>query len=244
VVVAREEFAKAGYVVLRAFFAPSGLSDELDRALADGAASRQSFPAGSGSVSLRYVPMMGDRTPVSLELTGALADLAAELLARPVLPGRSKGTRYYGNSSWHRDSDHDVSSLGCVAYLDPMSDSNGALRVLPGSHRDRELPLPQDDAVAGTALVTQPGDVIVFDECLIHGSIGGGQRRQWRTDFIAASTGAELTTVRNWFGQNPDCEDDPGYDPRTYPSYGAAWRRRYPAWTAQLVALGVIHEDG
>ena len=34
-------------------------------------------------------------------------------------------------------------------------------------------------------LATIPGDVIVFDEHLTHGSDGGAVRRQWHVDFIA-----------------------------------------------------------
>jgi hypothetical protein len=93
-------------------------------------------------------------------------------------------------------------------------------------------------------VVTQPGDVIVFDEHVIHGSSGGDVRRQWRVDFVATPTDAELTTVRDWYGQSLPYEaDDPGYDATTYPSYGAGWRRRYPDWTAQLVALGIIADS-
>src|SRR5262245_55881688 len=87
----------------------------------------QRFTAGSGTVSLLYLPMMCERTPVSLELASALASVAEELLQRRVLPGRAKGTRYFGDTSRHRDSDLDIASVGCIAYLDPVTVATGAL---------------------------------------------------------------------------------------------------------------------
>ena len=43
----------------------------------------------------------------------------------------------------------------------------------------------------GHAVETEPGDVIAFDEHLVHGSHGGGGRRQWRVDFVLDPQSAE-----------------------------------------------------
>ena len=97
---------------------------------------------GSGTVTFRYVPMMCERTPVSVGLIDRYAVIAAELLGRPVLPGRAKGTWYQSDTGWHRDSVGDIASLGVLAYLEPLDAATGALRVVPGSHaaRDRGAP--------------------------------------------------------------------------------------------------------
>jgi hypothetical protein len=157
-----------------------------------------------------------------------------------VLPLRAKGTRYGGSSGWHSDSELDVPSIGFVAYLEPVEAHNGALRVQPGSHRSG----PTDDAARpvaeGEALETAPGDVIAFDEHLVHGSSGGFSRRQWRVDFLIDPLDAqEETLVRDYFGRIYAIGWDGGYHADRYPSYGSAWRNANRPWTQRLRELGV-----
>jgi hypothetical protein len=231
-------FRHTGVVVLRGFFDPGPLSDEVDRALAD--ARRRGSVANSGSAgnAFQYVPMMCERTPVSLTLLDALAAPAAELLGRDVIPTRAKGTRYFGGTSWHRDSDMDLASVGLAAYLEPLDAHSGALRVIGGSHlSDTATPGPE---VAEVVVSTVPGDVIAFDEHLFHSSAGGHDRRQWRVDFVADPVGPdEEVTVRSYFAGIFPLEWDGGYDVDRYPSYGEEWRRSGRPWTDRLRQLGV-----
>jgi hypothetical protein len=241
-----DKFSEFGYVVLQRFFDPGPLIAELEHAIGEGITPgqpAQRFPAGSGTVSLQYVPMMCERTPVSLDLAGALASVAEELLQRRVLPGRAKGTRYFGDTSWHRDSELEIASLGCLAYLDRVTASTGALQILPFSHTDRTVELPEAGWRGAVAIESAPGDVIVFDEHLVHGSRGGRERRQWRTDFVIDPAGSEITAALEWFAQSvPDKRRDPGYQARLYPSYGEYWRSRYATWAARLAELGTLDQ--
>jgi hypothetical protein len=240
----RDQFCEVGYLVLRQFLNPVALAAELERAIAEGISSTQPaqrFPAGNGTVSLQYVPMMCERTPVSLDLASALASVAEELFQRRVLPGRAKGTAYFGDTSWHRDSELDIASLGCIAYLDDLTAATGALQIQPRSHRNRRVDLPEAGWNEGAAIDSNPGDVIVFDEHLVHGSSGGRERRQWRVDFVIEPADREVPAVREWFALSlPDERRDVGYDASLYPSYGEYWRSRYPAWAASLADLGVL----
>jgi len=181
--------------------------------------------------------MMCERTPVSLALVDALAAPAAELLGRRALPVRAKATRYFGGSDWHRDCELDVASVGLVAYLEPLTADSGALRVQPGSHADPTAPVATG---AGTALATQPGDLIAFDEHLVHGSDGGHDRRQWRVDFVAdPEDAAEADRLRTYFSLIYPVDWDGGYDVDRFPSYGRYWMRANRPWTERLRALGV-----
>ncbi|HLM64349.1 MAG TPA: phytanoyl-CoA dioxygenase family protein [Acidimicrobiales bacterium] len=223
-------FADAGFVVLRNVFDPAPLSHEVDRALNEGLTSRP----GTGGDAFRYLPMMCERTPESLALLDTLARPAAQLLGRPVIPLRGKGTRYSGATAWHRDSEVDVDSIGCVAYLEPLRAGTGALRVVPGSHRDPSL----GESLA-EAIETVPGDVIAFDEHLLHASFGGVGRRQWRVDFLADPDAAEVARLRGYLATIFDPAWDSGYDAGRYPSYGAAWLRWPRPWVERLRELGV-----
>lgn len=52
-------------------------------------------------------------------------------------------------------------------HLDAMTDSNGPLRILPGSHR---LTLPDVDEAAAATLHCQAGDVLLMRPLLLHSS--------------------------------------------------------------------------
>lgn len=179
-----DQFRRDGFVVLPGEIHVKPLAEEFDQlvdeAFSEGRGALQHLEQGTGTVTFRYAPMMCEHTPSSMILLDHFAPIAAELVGRAVLPGRAKGTWYQADTGWHRDSRHDIPSIGVVAYLEPLDDSSGALRVLPGSHVRPDQPLPDPGALVGTALATTPGDVIVFDERLIHGSRGGRLRRQWR----------------------------------------------------------------
>jgi hypothetical protein len=242
-------FRTSGYVVLERFFDAERLSAEVDRALAEGCLpDSNSGITGSAGNSFQYVPMMDARTPASLSLIDELADAAAELLARKVLPVRAKGTRYFGATGWHRDSDLDVASVGFLAYLDRLDAGTGALRVLPGSHRSRPEPEPEGTPGRediGEAIETDPGDVIALDEHLYHASIGGLDRRQWRVDYVADRVGeSEEECVRGYFAGIFPPDWDGRYDADLYPSYGSFWRSLNRPWLGRLDELGVYELAG
>jgi hypothetical protein len=242
------QFRESGFVVLRGAFDPAPLSVEIDRAFAEGlwpGVGAHVISQGTGDVSFRYLPMMCERTPVSLELLDRFAIVAAQLLGRDVLPGRAKGSRYYGDTGWHRDSENSLATMGFLAYLEPLRTRTGALRVLPGSHEDLSVTLPpsfgSDNDVSDHAIQTEPGDVIAFDEHLIHGSQGGNERRQWRVDFVVdPGSSEEEARAQEYFAQIfPNGQRKPSYDASIYPSYGPYWQTLDRPWTARLYELGV-----
>jgi len=239
----REELEASGYVVLRGLVDAASLSAELDAALADAFADHSHANTGSAGNRFRYVPMMNELTPVSLAITRQLAGVAGELLGEPVLPGRTKATRYLTGSDWHRDAEVTLRTIGMLCYLDALDAGSGALRVVPGSHRRWAATSHAPDSPDGGVVVaTEPGDVIVFDERLLHASSGGGRwRRQWRVDFIAddrAGDPAAEAELRAYYAGLHAIGWDGGYDVARYPSYGAAWRRLDPRWDRRLTELG------
>jgi hypothetical protein len=240
-------FHTFGFIVLRGAFDPGPLAAELDRALRDGASVR--FDVAGGAIGARYVPMMAAaHTPVSLALLDQLAAPGAALLGGPVLPTRAKGVLYHGAAGWHVDSTHPVASVGFAAYLEPLDASNGALRVLPGSHLPElgaavarfHATIP-DATLPGHPIPTAPGDVIAFDEHLFHASWGGRDRRQWRVDYVADPahpTDVTEAALRAYYAGQFDPEWDGGYDLDQYPTYGESWRNSGRPCLARLEQLG------
>jgi Phytanoyl-CoA dioxygenase (PhyH) len=240
-------FRAFGFVVLRQFFDPLPLSEEIDRVMHDGPVS--SFDVSGGAeIRFQYVPVMTSETPTSLSLLDRAGVVAASLLDGPVLPTRAKGVRYRGSTPWHQDSILPVASVGVAAYLESLDAGSGALRVIPGSHHPefgdalRALGITgmPAGAVDSHVLVTEPGDLIFFDEHLFHASVGGGMRRQWRIDYLRDPVTAEAAVhAKAYFAGIYAPDWDGGYDVDRYPSYGPDWRASGHASVARLEALGV-----
>jgi hypothetical protein len=226
-----DAFRADGVVVLRAAVDPAGLAREVDDALARGFARPGAVnESDEAAISFRYLPMMSALTPRSVELFRRLAPVAERVLGTPVLPVRAKAVEYHGGSRWHRDSELALPSVGLACYLEQLTAGTGALRVRPGSHLAGG---PDADAAAAAggplALDTEPGDVIVFDEHLLHASEGGRVRRQWRCDFVARPAGAaDEAVVRAYYAAIFSPEWDGGYDVDAFPTYGEHWRRVCP----------------
>src|SRR5690349_16855164 len=171
---ALRRFRDDGFALLSDAVPPHELAAEIDAVFWEGS-SEDPLRPGAGGVRFAFVPMMSEHTPTSTLLADALAGAAARALGRPVLPGRAKGTTYFGDSGWHCDSELDIPSVAFVAYLEPLRRGHGALEVLPRSHLGKSDTRERESI----ALETQPGDIVVFDEHVIHGSRGGDVRRQW-----------------------------------------------------------------
>ena len=240
-----ESFRTFGFALLRQFFDPGPLAMEVDRVLSDGLIRR---PPLTGDIRFQYVPMMTAETPASLSLLDRLGAVAEMLFETPVLPTRAKGTRYFGETPWHVDSALPVESLGCLAYLEAMGPDTGALRVMPGSHRStldealREVRAAgaRDPSLPGHVIATDPGDIILMNEHVLHAAFGGRVRRQWRVDYLRVPVGVEeIILAKSYFGSLYDPEWDGGYDVDRYPSYGTDWRRSSRAAVTQIEALGV-----
>jgi hypothetical protein len=140
--------------------------------------------------------------------------------------------RYFGETSWHSDSAGRVVSVGFLAYLEVLDAQTGALRVRPGSHRGEPLPevTPQ----------TLPGDVLVVDERLAHASTGGGERHQWRVDYVLEPrTPQEEAETRAYFAAIFPPDWDGGVDVEEFPSYPPGWAPANHHGAARLAALGV-----
>ena len=186
-----------GFAVLRGLLDPAALSAEFDASMRDGFTDPDHMNAGAAGNKFRYVPTMCERTPVSLALVTRLSSVAAELLGASVLP--------VGQGD-------ELPRLDKMASRHRLGGSERRLRVLPRTATRGRRRAPCDSRLAsagvrrgdrrvrgrredlpGIAVPTVPGDAIVFDEHLYHGSAGGGLRRQWRVDFVADTPHADDT---------------------------------------------------
>jgi hypothetical protein len=111
--------------------------------------------------------------------------------------GGSDGNYYVGETWWHSDGWRDEMTFVKIAfYLDSLTRTTGALRVIPASHRvgtpyadelERNLRRSDDEWGIGArdipalALDNKPGDVVVFNHNVKHAAFGGGNARRMFT---------------------------------------------------------------
>ena len=111
----------------------------------------------------------------------------------------SDGNYYVGDTQWHSDGwkkSTDPTHIKIALYLDPLTRDTGAVRVIPGSHRQGEgyadalqekVRQSADEwnltgaDIPAIALETQPGDVVCFNHNTKHAAFGGNKRRRMFT---------------------------------------------------------------
>ena len=143
-----------------------------------------------------WAMMLGSETPFfsSLAEDSRFYELAEQLYGDDVFAVGCDANRYVGDTGWHpdhqADPEQDCYGMKIAFYLDPVDDQSGALRVIPGSHRNplhdslKEQLALMDlgvDAVPAYTCVSQPGDIVVFDLRLWHASSGGSMGRRMCT---------------------------------------------------------------
>ena len=123
-------------------------------------------------------------------------DIASSICGEDFNYFTGSGNYYVGDTSWHSDgyNQRPVKSIKLAFYLDPVTKNSGALRVIPGSHRNidsfgdlLESHLTSDifgmtgDQIPAVALESNPGDVLVFNHRIKHSSWGGSDARRMFT---------------------------------------------------------------
>ncbi|KPI03534.1 Phytanoyl-CoA dioxygenase [Actinobacteria bacterium OK074] len=221
-------FRLFGYLPLPGFFDAGELAViEKEYALGHAAASTVYASAigvrgqMSWSNMREETPFLGD----ALE-SEKLSSAARALLSDDAVGVMSNGNVFSGNlTEWHADTSvPDFHSLKFVAYLDPVDGDSGALRVLPGSHRDpwhdeliaislkdklNTAGNPESDTAAKGArfevrdvpaqvCASRPGDVIAFNLRSWHASWNGFPNRRMCsfTYFDAPRDEAQETAIR------------------------------------------------
>lgn len=205
-------FDEHGYLVLRGRIAPDRL-ERLQRAserwMSDGHDPERDRPGDwlfadrpTGRVMFRVDYLHDKGEPASLELLGSPEILGiAESLAGPdfVPTYESMVFKSAGDGApipWHQDAVHGRRHriFNVDVYLDASLRGQGALHVVPGSQRQRTdacalAEVHGWDLPGAIEVEMQPGDVLVHDDMIVHGSppaLGNALRRTIYFEFRSA----------------------------------------------------------
>lgn len=115
-------------------------------------------------------------------------EIAEQLFGDDIIGFAADGFRYVGSTMWHPDTaNFDHYGMKFSFYTQPLDVSNGALRIIPGSHRqpmhDEITKYMESDErriedVPAFVFETRPGDVLAYDLRLWHASSGGAPDRR------------------------------------------------------------------
>ena len=267
-----DHYQTFGFVVLPDLLGSKRTAElraEVDAAIRDAYAATYDERVLDG-ISGHYLPMASRLTPVSASLVcddPLLIDAAEALLEGPAIPECPEGVLYFADAGWHNDDGIGVAGVKFAAYFDPLTATNGALRLVPGSHhpdqtsrlaayRARQMPIRNDnDAAAyqtsfpGYAAETSPGDVIAFDVHTWHAAFGGRDRLAWTIVYQRCpDTDAERDRTRRSMHDTFEqaCR---GFDRHRYPIWrdwlaDADTHPRRPAVIERLRAAGVLDLPG
>ncbi len=216
-------FDREGYLVLKNRI-PAPLLARLRSAaegwIADGRGVDADDPA---SVDYHYAQRGGERRmfrvdylhskgrPASLELLGSPAVLGiAESLAGPNLVPTYESLVFKDEGDgaaidWHQDAVHPRTSriFNIDVYLDASRAGEGALRVAPGSHvAPVDVCQLQEeygwDAPGVIQVELEPGDVLVHDVMIVHGSESVRGNRLRRTIYYEFRAAEQIAAEGPW----------------------------------------------
>ena len=186
-----QHYQAFGFVTLRNVFNPHELV-KINKEFESGLKTAYHHMPFDGTTR-HWVTMMGQSRPCFAELLEdpRLCDVAEQLYGDDVLGIATDANRYVGNTKWHPDT-HSIHQYGVkfAFYLQPVGPNTGALRVIPGSHRNPyhntlkqvipDLNMSIEN-VPSHICDSEPGDIVAFDLRLWHSSYGGSSDRHMCT---------------------------------------------------------------
>jgi len=116
-------------------------------------------------------------------------DVAEQLLGKKSIGIAVDGNYMEGDTGWHPDTGSlDYMGIKFCIYPDKLDADSGALRVIPGSHREpyhSQIARDPDETYGVSAaqlpayvFESDPGDVVAFNVGLWHGAFGGAAGRR------------------------------------------------------------------
>lgn len=202
-----DQFHTFGCLSLRGVLRPDEVevlaaehAQELDRAFQD-----MPFDGGRRHTALFTTP----RTPryAALIEDERFFGPAQQLFGDDVLGIAADGTRFTGDTYWHPDTAaFDNYGLKYIFYFDRLRAENGALRIIPGSHRRPMFDEVQEMTgrvgqfvdLPGYVFECEPGDVCAVHLRAWHASFGGAPGRRAGSIFYFHNpvTDSEVAAVR------------------------------------------------
>ncbi len=260
-------FKTFGFLIFRQLFSAS----EVKRYRQEFDSGLDAWIGGSHDGMKRvWAPLMDSNTPFIASLLDdpRFVSVGEQLLGKEMMGIVTDANYYVGDTQWHPDmGTAKQRAAKFTIYLDPLDASNGALRVIPGSHLEplhselrsqlfRTDPQtgqsvrkdPQEafgvrpDQIPAFAFESNPGDALVFNNAIWHAAFGGSEHRRMGTViyYEDPQTPEAVAIIQKVMrGNHENCQKT--WNSQFYPEY---WRKvgnpLHQQWVRRLDELGIL----
>ena len=257
-----QHFQTFGFVVLREVLTPQEI-EAVHREFELGLEEFKSTQRGGGA---RNQLNWSNVRPDMPFITGLLEDdrfveRAERLLGQNAIGFDSVSSHFAGDHSpWHPDTElKHLIGFKFGFYLQPIDGESGALRVLPGSHKSPyydnlfDILWPNGDSsgrnvdvrdAPAFVCVSNPGDAVVFNYQVWHGTWGGStDRRMVAMQFQKCpETAEEEAAVRSHVAGHRTMMEEFGWEASHHPEWVAnpGGSKRRQRWITKLREMGYI----
>ncbi len=201
-----------GFIVLRGVFNKNELktiNTEFARGLE---AAHRYNPNVESTRQLQWSNLNPDYPFIaSLLESSHICGVAEQLIGNDAIPIFSNGNRWVTDTEWHPDTTHtSLKGVKIACYLQPVDSETGALRFIPGSHKN---PLtseissliedinPKLKDIPAHICDSEPGDIIAFDNRLYHAAVGTStDKRQITMNFVETAKNPAAKRELNQLG--------------------------------------------
>lgn len=209
-----------GYVILRGVLQPDELANlqaesrRLMDEIASGGPADQWCNRGPEGIPYYLTYLHSHPNSASLRLLAhpTILDLAKRMVGDDFVPTfESLVFKLPGNGSsvpWHRDANFDRSTghriFNTDIYLDDSVEENGVVWVVPGSvHWSREkiaeyLALPTFEKPGMVAATMNPGDILLHDIMVLHGSDINHSDKLRRVIYYEFRSARQILSTKSW----------------------------------------------
>lgn len=234
----RDRFDAFGFLFFKRVFSDEeivGINEEADRLWAEDKA-RPDFKLGNDNSQHTSLFIEANPKLSWIAEDDRIYETANDLIGPEMVWANSEGNvTGYGEARWHPDrrnmapGDLDYPRLKVMLYLDEVTADKGALRVIPGSHKnpfhDSLYPMLQKQdngkdwdtipeaknpnnmpyGVAGDQMPchvveSRPGDVLFFNQCLWHAAYNAWEDRRYiALKFAAKPTTDQHIATLRWY---------------------------------------------
>ena len=243
-------FETFGFLIFRQLLS----AREMETYSREFGAGHDAFEGPCNRTEGHYASLMEEASPFIAGLADdpRFGDVAEQLLRKKSIGIAVDGSYMVGDTNWHPDTGSlDYMGIKFCIYPDRLDVDSGALRVIPGSHREpfhSDISRDPDETYGVSAdqlpafvFDSAPGDVVAFNVGLWHGSFGGaaGRRQGVVVYYEDPDTPAAKETVVSQMQGNHGLFLKCGRS-----MYGEHWRSiqepRHQRWLRRLDELGVL----
>jgi len=209
-------YQENGYLILGRMLTDTGVRMMLQECMKVWGEEKESFDSAASWLTNALLPNIHHKSSIVREFyfNGPIVDIMEQLIGPNIKGVTSQLTfKMRGNTKpfgWHQDNGYGelspYNSISTLTALEKVDPSNGCLRLIPGSHKQGQIPLEInqgnaidldiDDSLA-IPMPLKAGESLIFDCATLHQSQGNFSETRDRRILFMRYADADAVEVYN-----------------------------------------------